>query len=77
MVMARAKLTTGSKIRIVCLQILNITPNPSVYAVELKVQVFWSWLPNILSARGDYFLALKSGLRSRLFTMHIKVFLFI
>jgi hypothetical protein len=72
MVMARAKLTTGWKIRIGCLQILNITPHPSVYAVELEVQIFCSWLPNILSGRGDYFVARKSGLRSRLFTLHIK-----
>jgi hypothetical protein len=77
MVMVRAKLTTGLKIRIGCRQILNNTPHPSGYAVEMEVQVFWSWLPNILSARGDCFVARNSGLRSRLITLHIRVFHFI
>lgn len=66
--------STRPKIGIGCLHILSITPHPSFYVVEMEVQVFWYWLLNALSASVDYFVARKSGLRSRSFTVHTKTF---
>jgi hypothetical protein len=74
MVMARATLKSRRKIRIGYLRILSIAPLPVGLCSRKGSTGVWSWLLNPLSARTDYFIARKSGLRSRSFTPHIKTF---